>query len=63
MAIFTTSNVPILSLIEDIDMGKIGLPELQRPFVWPNVNVRDLFDSLYRGCARAFQPAQTCGHG
>lgn len=49
MPIFTTSNVPILSLIEDIDMGKIGLPELQRPFVWPNVNVRDLFDSLYRG--------------
>ena len=49
MAIFTTSNVPISSLIEDIDMGKIGLPELQRPFVWPNVNVRDLFDSLYRG--------------
>ena len=49
MAIFTTSNVPIVSLIEDIDLGRIGLPELQRPFVWPNVNVRDLFDSLYRG--------------
>lgn len=49
MAIFTTSNVPITSLIEDIDQGKIGLPELQRPFVWPNVNVRDLFDSLYKG--------------
>lgn len=49
MAIFTTSNVPIVSLIEDIEQGKIGLPELQRPFVWPNVNVRDLFDSLYRG--------------
>lgn len=49
MAIFTTSTIPILSLIEDIDMGKIGLPELQRPFVWPDVNVRDLFDSLQRG--------------
>ena len=54
MAIFTTSNVPISSLIEDIDMGKIGLPELQRPFVWPNVNVRDLFDSLYRGYPAGF---------
>lgn len=54
MAIFTTSNVPIRSLIEDIDMGKIGLPELQRPFVWPNVNVRDLFDSLYRGYPAGF---------
>lgn len=54
MSIFTTSNVPILSLIEDIDQGKIGLPELQRPFVWPNVNVRDLFDSLYRGYPAGF---------
>jgi hypothetical protein len=54
MPIFSTSNIPILSLIEDIDMGKIGLPELQRPFVWPNVNVRDLFDSLYRGYPAGF---------
>lgn len=54
MTIFTTSNIPILSLIEDIDLGKIGLPELQRPFVWPNVNVRDLFDSLYRGYPAGF---------
>ena len=54
MPIFTPSNVPITSLIDDIDMGKIGLPELQRPFVWPNVNVRDLFDSLYRGYPAGF---------
>ncbi|MCJ2137419.1 DUF262 domain-containing protein [Methylobacterium sp. J-026] len=43
-----------MALIEDIDLGKIGLPELQRPFVWPNVNVRDLFDSLYRGYPAGF---------
>lgn len=49
MALFTTTNYPVNALIEDIDLGKIGLPELQRPFVWPNVNVRNLFDSLYRG--------------
>lgn len=49
MTLFSTTNYPISSLIEDIDLGKIGLPELQRPFVWPNVNVRNLFDSLYRG--------------
>lgn len=54
MTIFTTSTIPIVSLIEDIDLGKIGLPELQRPFVWPNVNVRDLFDSLYRGYPAGF---------
>ncbi|HEY88736.1 MAG TPA: DUF262 domain-containing protein [Thermoflexia bacterium] len=36
-------------LIENIEMGDIGLPEIQRPFVWPNSKVRDLFDSMYRG--------------
>jgi hypothetical protein len=54
MTLFTTTNYPIGSLIEDIHQGKIGLPELQRPFVWPNVNVRNLFDSLYRGFPAGF---------
>lgn len=54
MPLFTTTNYPINALIEDIDHGKIGLPELQRPFVWPNVNVRNLFDSLYRGYPAGF---------
>lgn len=54
MTIFSPSSEPIVTLIEDIDRGKIGLPELQRPFVWPNVNVRDLFDSLYRGYPAGF---------
>lgn len=54
MALFTTTNYPVNALIEDIDLGKIGLPELQRPFVWPNVNVRNLFDSLYRGYPAGF---------
>jgi hypothetical protein len=30
-------------------MGVIGLPEIQRPFVWKNAKARDLFDSMYRG--------------
>ena len=54
MALFTTTNFPVTALIEEIDLGKIGLPELQRPFVWPNVNVRNLFDSLYRGYPAGF---------
>lgn len=29
--------------------GKIGLPDLQRPFVWKNDKVRDLLDSMLRG--------------
>ena len=54
MALFTTTSYPISTLIADIDHGKIGLPDLQRPFVWPNVNVRNLFDSLYRGYPAGF---------
>jgi hypothetical protein len=49
VALFTTTAYPLVALIEDIALGKIGLPDIQRPFVWPNVNVRNLFDSLYRG--------------
>jgi len=30
-------------------MGQIGLPDLQRPFVWSDAKVRDLCDSMYRG--------------
>jgi hypothetical protein len=36
-------------LIEDIRVGRIGLPDIQRPFVWSATKARDLFDSLYRG--------------
>lgn len=36
-------------LVNDISMGQIGLPDIQRPFVWSNAKVRDLFDSMYRG--------------
>ncbi|GMU89913.1 MAG: hypothetical protein AMXMBFR49_21200 [Chlorobiota bacterium] len=39
----------IQTLINYIDQGDLALPELQRPFVWANNRVRDLFDSMYRG--------------
>jgi hypothetical protein len=36
-------------LIADIQLGEIALPDIQRPFVWSNAQVRDLFDSMYKG--------------
>ena len=36
-------------LLHYIDIGDVGLPDIQRPFVWSNAKVRDLFDSMYRG--------------
>jgi len=47
--IFRKVEYPLSKLIEDIDMGEIGLPDIQRPFVWNNAKVRDLLDSMYRG--------------
>jgi len=47
--LFKEISYSLSLIIEDIDMGEIGLPELQRPFVWPNTKVRDLFDSMYKG--------------
>jgi len=47
--LFKEVSYSLSKLIEDIDMGEIGLPEIQRPFVWKNTKVRDLFDSMYKG--------------
>lgn len=40
MTIFTTTSYSVGALIADIDLGKVGIPGLQRPFVWANVKVR-----------------------
>lgn len=39
----------LAGLLHYLDIGDIGLPDIQRPFVWKNAKVRDLFDSMYRG--------------
>jgi hypothetical protein len=48
-ASFTKVDYPLTSLIEAIENGTIGLPDIQRPFVWTPAQVRDLFDSMYKG--------------
>ena len=47
--LFKEIGYSLSKLIEDIDMGEIGLPDIQRPFVWTPAKVRDLFDSMYKG--------------
>jgi len=47
--LFKQVNYQLNTLIQNIDMGVIGLPDIQRPFKWPDTKVRDLFDSMYRG--------------
>ena len=47
--LFKEVNYSLTKLIQDIELGEIGLPDIQRPFVWSNTKVRDLFDSMYKG--------------
>lgn len=47
--LFAEVSYNLGSLISSIELGEIGLPDIQRPFIWPNARVRDLFDSMYRG--------------
>lgn len=47
--LFKDVKYNLQGLINSIDMGTIGLPDIQRPFVWPDTKVRQLFDSLYKG--------------
>lgn len=47
--LFKKVDYNIGKLLEDIAIGEIGLPDIQRPFVWDTARVRDLFDSMYLG--------------
>lgn len=47
--LFKEISYNLEKLIHDIDMGEIGLPEIQRPFIWEDSKIRNLFDSMYRG--------------
>lgn len=44
-------NIPskVDDLVRGVRIGRIGLPDLQRPFVWADNKVRDLFDSMMKG--------------
>lgn len=47
--LFKKVDYNVQKLVDDIEAGEIGLPDIQRPFVWKTTKVRDLFDSMYRG--------------
>ncbi|HEU5158124.1 MAG TPA: DUF262 domain-containing protein [Streptosporangiaceae bacterium] len=49
MAKYKVIQSAVSQLLEDVRREQIAIPELQRPFVWDSVKVRDLMDSLYKG--------------
>ncbi len=48
-SVFKKVDYDVSALLTYIELGDIGLPDIQRPFVWSATKVRDLFDSMYRG--------------
>ncbi len=46
---YSVTQHPIGTLLTWISSGEIAIPEIQRPFVWEPIKVRNLLDSLYRG--------------
>lgn len=48
-SIYNPITLEVGNVLKDVITGKIGLPDLQRPFVWKNDKVRDLLDSMLRG--------------
>lgn len=49
MSKYKVTQSAVTQLLEDVRREQIAIPELQRPFVWDSVKVRDLLDSLYKG--------------
>lgn len=46
---YRVTQSAVTQLLEDVRRENIAIPELQRPFVWDSIKVRDLMDSLYKG--------------
>lgn len=49
MMIYKRTDSTIGQLVSAIQTGSIGLPELQRPFVWGDSKARDLLKSIIKG--------------
>ena len=47
--LFERIDRKVNSLLDEVLNGSIGLPDLQRPFVWQDTKVKELFDSMMRG--------------
>ena len=46
---YSVNQYPVSSILTWVKDGEIAVPEIQRPFVWSTIQVRDLMDSLYKG--------------
>src|SRR3990170_918893 len=46
---YNVNQYTVDTILNWIKTNQLAIPEIQRPFVWNSIKVRDLMDSLYRG--------------
>lgn len=46
---YTVNQYFVSNILNWVQEKEIAIPEIQRPFVWSSIKVRDLMDSLYKG--------------
>jgi len=46
---YSVNQYSVSNILNWVQAGEIAVPEIQRPFVWDSIKVRDLMDSLYHG--------------
>lgn len=46
---YSVTPHPVETLLTWVKSGEIAIPEIQRPFVWEAIKVRNFLDSLYQG--------------
>ena len=63
--LFTTIPSKVKNLVDDVRIGKIGLPDLQRPFVCDlrdDIGVTDALDLLYETYVKAVHYIRDCNY-
>jgi hypothetical protein len=46
---YSVNQYSVSNILNWVQSREIAVPEIQRPFVWDSIKVRDLMDSLYHG--------------
>jgi uncharacterized protein with ParB-like and HNH nuclease domain len=60
VTVFKQVNYTLGTLISYVEVGNIALPDIQRPLVWKNTIVHDLFDSMYHSYSIGYFILMNC---
>lgn len=52
--LFNKTNCALQTLQADIEMRRMGLPDVEWPLTWTDAKIRELFDWMFRGYLVAY---------